>query len=361
MVYGSGQLLPGATDLLHDLTDHAHGMQANSHGQLLSFLGFQATGDAIWLDLLPVASTGGLTPILGRTWQVLDRMPMALNDTGSYAFGGLLTGDVLTHELLVKNGSKVVQQGDMLAVTTPYQLDDLGLGGFAPSPLYLSDTSTLFWHGSWSDPDPNRDSAIFADLQPVVRESHTWIDGATVTELTGFDFTVDRPVFAVTSDGQQLAFRATLSDGRTGAFRVHPFGSLTTLPGCVPNAGGLTILGGAPKLGGLAMAKVTAPQTDGVYPILFASAAPNPDPCGTAVPGLGEVLIDLSPGSLLTIFPTGFPAVFGITFLQLGVLPNDPTLFGQTVYLQALWADLTGVSPTEPLRLTEGIAVTVGH
>ena len=222
------------------------------------------------------------------------------------------------------------------------------------------DASTLAtWYPDDDGDGFGRTADAFEACDPG--SGHTWIDGATVTELTGFDFTVDRPVFAVTSDGQQLAFRATLSDGRTGAFRVHPFGSLTTLPGCVPNAGGLTILGGAPKLGGLAMAKVTAPQTDGVYPILFASAAPNPDPCGTAVPGLGEVLIDLSPGSLLTIFPTGFPAVFGITFLQLGVLPNDPTLFGQTVYLQALWADLTGVSPTEPLRLTEGIAVTVGH
>lgn len=199
----------------------------------------------------------------------------------------------------------------------------------------------------------------------MVQEGETWVDGSPIADLTGFTSAVSseaRAIFDMTSDGEQLAFRATLADGRVVAFRVRPNGGVEDIPGCAGN-GGLLHMPIAPKLGASFSGHMLQAPAEGVHGFLFLSTGPATvgSPCGTVVPGIGEVLIDLAPPNPLSTTAGFWPALGGQTIFLLGPVPSDPSFFGATLFAQGLWLDVTGVSPAEPIRLTNGLALSIGQ
>ena len=84
-------------------------------------------------------------------------------------------------------------------------------------------------------------------------------------------------------------------------------------------------------------------------------------PCGIDLPGIGEVLVDFAPGKLFALYPGLFPYVPTGQVPVLGsTLQDDPTLLGLTFYAQGLWIDSAGGAPSEPLRLTNALQLSIG-
>lgn len=359
VVVKRGDVLPGQTSGIQELSETSHGMATNAAGELAYMPRLQSGPTAVYLDQTLLAQSGLQSPVFGRIWSSLFRMPVALNDAGDFAFGGRLSGDIESDHILIWNGIKMVQEGDGLDSIAPFSLTELGIGGSVPGPLRLSDFGAAMWYGAWDDPDPKRNSGLFIDHELVVQEGETWIDGAVVEDLTESTNFAPRPVFDATSDFAQIAFRARLTDGRIGAFRIHPAGSVTTLPGCAPYAG---ILSSAapPKVGGGFLIALQGAQADGALGLAFLSLQLAPQPCGTPLPGIGDLLISLAPPDLFRIQAGLFPAIGGQTFFVFPAVPQDPQLFGLTFHAQGLWVDVLGSTPLEPLRLSNGLTVSIG-
>ncbi|MEM7309633.1 MAG: M12 family metallo-peptidase [Planctomycetota bacterium] len=145
---------------------------------------------------------------------------------------------------------------------------------------------------------------------------------------------------------------------------VTPFdgGLVQTMPSCTVNAGTLQHAGGEPVLGGVLDLEVDDGQAPGVtvfLPFSFQPADGWP-PCGQELPGLGELLLGIAPPNPAVIFGGG-STWGGATPVEFHlVIPPDPTLQGSTLYSQALFADLAGVAPGEPFRLTGGLSFLIG-
>lgn len=361
-LYKRGDSLPGSSSPIREFSETSSGMATNASGQLLFLPTFQSGVSAVYLDQTPLALSGQQSPIFGRLFSSFLRMPVALNDAGDYLFGCRITGDIASDQLLVWNGIKLIQKGDTLPTFAPFKITDFGIANPAPSPLRLSDTGQALWYAAWDDPDTTRNSGLFLDHELLLQEGETWIDGSTIDDFRESTLFAARPVFDMNSDATSIVFRARLTDGRTGAFRVHPAGGVTTLAGCVPNAGALTTSGPPTPGAGVVMTLSNA-QAEGASGFVFASSQLTPGfpPCGLALPGVGEVLVSLAAPDLLLVAPGFFPALGGVTFLYLGNLPNDPQLFGLTLYAQGLWLDTLGTVPSEPVRLTNALSLSIGQ
>ena len=327
-------------------------MASNAGGELLAFVAYQSHGQAITKDLLPIAKVGDPAPVFGRSWYWLANTPMTLNDQGDVAFGGLLDGDFATREILIWNGIKLAQEGDVLPAIAPYALDDLGLSTVPTAQLRLTDAGQVLWYGSWTDPDPDLDEGLFLDHELLVREGATRVEGAEVVDL-------DRSVFDVTANGDWIGFRAQLSDGRTGAFRLRPKGGLDLVPGCAPNPSELAVWS-IPQQGSSLIVSLHGAQADGVlgFGVFATDLALDASACGITLPGIGEVLIDLSAAPLL--IPTLAPAAGSWASIFIQSLPVDPQLAGSTFHVQGLWLDAIGVAPGEPVRLTNAVSLSFG-
>ena len=89
------------------------------------------------------------------------------------------------------------------------------------------------------------------------------------------------------------------------------------------------------------------------------SSEPGP-PCGVALPGVGELLIGVTPPDPVLLVGggvtwTGAPLAFNQS------IPFDVALISVKLYVQSILADLTGVaSPSEPFRLTGGLEIQIG-
>jgi len=83
---------------------------------------------------------------------------------------------------------------------------------------------------------------------------------------------------------------------------------------------------------------------------------PGGGPCGLPFPGIGEVSIDIVTPALTEL---AMPLYSGAPSVGSFPVPNTPSLVGATRFFQGLFIDAT-VSDPEPLRLTNGLAVTFG-
>jgi hypothetical protein len=131
-----------------------------------------ATDHAIYRDGLLLAQEGSASPVVGRNWSSLSLSKVALNNCGETVFSGSLDGDSASNSLVVKNGTKFVQEGDSMADIAPFTLTSFGSG-----PVHLGENGNVLWYGDWNDPDTSRDTGLFLNDQLVVQEGVTqfWV------------------------------------------------------------------------------------------------------------------------------------------------------------------------------------------
>jgi hypothetical protein len=358
-----GDSLPGATSAVYRFSTFAQSMSSNATGNVIYGPEFLGGDEGIYLDAEQLALTGQPSPVFGLNWASLANRPVALNDAGDYAFSGRILAPADSNELLVWNGIAVAREGDVLPAIAPHAItavsgSNLNFG----APIRLTQDGRVLWYASWNDPDTTRDSGLFLDHELVVQEGVTHVGGVPIDEFGGG---FGQAEFDISADGTLISVRALLANGEVSAFVLRPAGGLSFIPGCAPNAGSLSA-DAAPQLGVNFTAFMDDAQADGSLAFLFVSTqlAVAAAPCGIALPGVGEILIDFNaPNPLLTraglwpANPFGFPMP---TPVAVGMVPNLPALFGKTFYAQGAWLDLSA-SAAEPVRLTNALALSIGE
>ncbi len=124
-------------------------------------------GDAVYLFdglLTELAKEGDPSPVAGRNWQTLGTSSVALNNSGSYAVLGQLEGDTNSNALIIRDGQKLIQEGDSLSSIAPFNLTQVF------GPVFLSDGGDVLWYGQWDDPDTSQDTGLFLNDQLLVQE-----------------------------------------------------------------------------------------------------------------------------------------------------------------------------------------------
>jgi hypothetical protein len=137
-------------------------------------------------------------------------------------------------------------------------------------------------------------------------------------------------------------------------------GSVEVMSECFGNLG-LLSASGEPALGSTVTFVMDQGQVQGVFPVLAVSldAIAGWPACGVPVPGVGEILVGITPPDPAVLFESalpwlGMPVGFPIP------LPDAVSFVGTTVYVQGIFADFLGLAPAQPLRATNGIALVIG-
>jgi hypothetical protein len=87
------------------------------------------------------------------------------------------------------------------------------------------------------------------------------------------------------------------------------------------------------------------------------SLGPDPNfPCGTPVPGLGELLIDVGPANLVFVTPPA-PGFAGAAPLHSVGVPPDPAFLGLQLFTQGMLIDPIGAAG---LVLTNALDLVLG-
>jgi len=209
------ELLPGR--FVSDLGTGASEYGFNDPGDVIYFAdldGDTATDGTIWLNDTLLAQEGSPSPVAGRNYQTLSDRSANINNTGDYAFRADLDGDTATDDVIIMNGAPYIQTG--MAPPDPalagFTLTSIGSSGS----LELDDAGNLVWYGDWDDPDTDKDTGLFWNDTLILQEGVTMIDGSLVDTINAGE-----EGFELSTNGEWLIFRATLADGRDGAFLMQ--------------------------------------------------------------------------------------------------------------------------------------------
>lgn len=216
-----GDPLPGELYPVGGLAIGHDRVGANSLGHVLFGVDLDTgvaldVGDGqVWLrgaqGFVRLAREGDPAPVAGRTWGPLYAPALSLNDAGDWTLIERLDpSDTTNDELLVKNGQKLVQEGDPLPGAGGHVLRTFGSGS-----AQLDASGHVLWYGAWDDPDPKRDSGLFLDSSLLVQEGATTVGG---TLLSVLESGTDTRSFS--RDGRWVAFLGKLRTGERGAFRI---------------------------------------------------------------------------------------------------------------------------------------------
>jgi hypothetical protein len=219
LVAKESDTLPGVNLLLDALRFGPDAAAFNDLGHVIYAVNLETGADftmdgSIWMwngsaNVL-VAQEGTPSPVPGRNWGALYRPSVSLNNNGDWTIrDGLDDSDVLSDQVIVKNGAKLVQENDTLPDIGGFQLRSFGLGV-----AQLTDAGDVLWYGRWNDPDSSRNEGLFLDQRLIVREGVTVAaDGELVA---GLDEREGKHY--ISPDGRFVIFLGYLADGRQAAF-----------------------------------------------------------------------------------------------------------------------------------------------
>jgi hypothetical protein len=293
---------------------------------------------------------GQESPVPGRTWNVsgfaLSRV--AINDRGETAITGGLTpinGDNSepTTLLVVKNGEKFAQSGDVIPALSPSAL------GKGNPVLVLSNRGDLFWRAAPISTSSGG-AAFMRNYTPLIQEGVTVVDGNQVNTVSNAD-----NGFAASPEGRFLIGRVVIQTVGDAVLYVD-FGLISELPGCRDiNQGTLKHLSGESRIGQTIRVGMDDGPEPGALPVFFFSRNTTLDPagCGPIAPPLGELMLG-PPFSNLFLLPAWDgvnPSVFTIN------VPANMALVDATFYAQGLFGN-----PNQPqsFRLTNALKFEIG-
>ncbi|MBI1381111.1 MAG: hypothetical protein GC161_08490 [Planctomycetaceae bacterium] len=355
IVLAAGQTLPTgqpAPVALDSAIRFRNQLSTNSFGDL----SFSVLGSGVFRydrgsgQLSTVLQDDAESPLVGKTWNISLNNAVALSDSGATYVLTRLDEPGL-------GGLQVIARDQQLAVLVidPF----LGLQGFplttisSSAAVRVSANNRILWQGGYLDGAGVFRRGLFRDKQAVVLEGQTQVEGHTIdrVSLTSAD------THDFTAQADAIVFRARTVQGQTGLFEVRPDSAVLTIPGCFPKQSLLTLLGNL-KVGGLALAQLQNSPSQQASGLLFLSPLGS-TACGTVLPGVGEVLVDTTPG-LLTVLGTssGASNPQGDAFFFLGLLPPNYAFQGLTFFAQGAWVD--PLSAFEPVRVSNALRISVG-
>jgi hypothetical protein len=249
--------------------------------------------------------------------------------------------------LLALNAASYQVSGGTVDGPLPGQLSSLG------GPLYVGDNGRTLWLGAYGTPAY---STLFLDEVPLVSGGSSQLDGQLVKSI-GPGSTIG---YCLSDNGRYALVRIQLLDNSIHLYRLDLAGDAIELPGCSPTGASLASTA-AVQTGASLTLEVDGGQAPGAQPFLLLSlgAAPGSPPCGdTSASYSGELLIDASAAKLILLEPlaawTGTPVAWSVA-----VSPS-PALVGLELWGQSLFIDASGSTPAEPLRLSNGLYLTLG-
>jgi len=288
---------------------------------------------------------GDPAPVPGRTLLEL-HAPVPVhhgfdsNDLGGWAALVRLSGDPASGVLLVENGVKLAQQGDVLPALAPDALVELD-----DTCVRLSDSGHVYWvaHTSGS---PTRAQALMRDLDVVARTGVTMVGNQKLSVIDGNNL-------EITADGRFVVVRAALLTDRL--LLRFDLGACVPIPGCGSNPGSLRLSSGFVLAGRTVRLELDGPAPAGAVARVHSSlgAAIPGNPCGVLTP-FGELLID--PTRRLPSFVAGVVTSGGVSSaVSTDVpIPADPTLVDLEPFSQGSFTSPSGVFRTNALHLTIG-------
>lgn len=214
------EVLPGQIESVADFGTGPHASAINDNGHALFFAdlnGSTVTDGVIYMydgvDRLIMAQEGAPSPIVGRDWLTLSSPELDLSNTGHHVYSGVLTGDTLTDNIIIRDGAKFRQEGDPAPGLSAgvFTLTTFGTG-----PLEVSDEGDVLWYGDWNDPNLDIDTGLFLNDTLLVQEGVTVLEGSVVDSLRGIE-----DGYHMSNNGRFIIFEALLLDGREGAFLIE--------------------------------------------------------------------------------------------------------------------------------------------
>jgi len=357
-----GDVLPGHSSTVWGFSTEPNTMDSNAAGSVIYGPWFFDNAEGIYLNGVKLALTGEISPSANSLWTSFDEQPVAVNDAGDVVFSGRVTATAggQNQQLIVRNGTAFAREGDFLPAIAPYSLTFLsGSSQVIGAPLRLTQDGRVLWYAAWNDPDVTRDSGLFLDHELIAQEGVTQVGGVAIDEF--WNFQMGKAEFDVSPDGKQVYVRALLANGEFSAFILPLEGKVEAIAGCVPNPGALDSLG-LPNLGEIVLFSMLGGQSASALPFVFLSTktAMGTGSCGIAIPGIGEVLIDVTAPNPFAVVK-GSNLLFPVPALAvLGPLPQFPQLLGKTFYAQGLWLDVANPNPADAIRLTNALALSIG-
>ena len=213
VIFKEGDVLPGQVEAIADFQTGPHDFAFNDLGDVMFIA--DLTGDttvdgAVYVNGDLLAQEGSPSPVKGRNWLTLGSGVVNLNNAGDHVYRGRLDGDADTRDLIVTNGAKLVQEGDVLPDTNGQPLTGLGIG-----PVLVNDNGAALWYGEWTDPDLGAIAGLFYDETLIVQEAVLTEEGFLFDSIAG-----GQDAFAISDDGRYLIFEANLPGALTGAFLI---------------------------------------------------------------------------------------------------------------------------------------------
>ena len=340
---------PGNGVLNYPPADGPHNYAVNDHGRVLFCAVNINLGAGVYLDTDPVAEIGMTfsdpsDPLIdGRSITSFAPYTVDLNDSQDIVYRCRVDGDAQSDSVLVRNNTKLYQEGETLPALLGATLGDTN-----NAPLYIANDGHVYWGTQLGNAQPAFDRAWMRDGVPIVRRGQVLTDGRVVTQIT-----LRRNGFHVSDDGRFWVGRVGL-DGEPALVMVD-FGGFLALPSSTPHEASLELLAGRPLLGSSMIFELDGAQASGVLTTLLVS----PDP---ALPGslfgiptpYGELLIGTP-----SLFLLGTPWVGTPSFVAAS-MPINPALFDAEFYTQGAFIDLGGLLPGPDIRLTNGYLIQVG-
>ncbi len=224
VTFKEGDILPGQSEAIADFDTGPHDFAFNDAGDVMfiaNLTGDTAVDGAIYVNNTLLAQEGSSSPVEGRNWlSLLSSGVVELNNSGDHAYRGRLAGDTASDYIIVVNGAKLVQEGDVLPDTNGAPLTILS----SSSPVRLNDAGELIWRGVWVDDVLGSVVGVFRDDALLVQEGVETKEGFLFESIIA-----GQDGISFSSNGRYMAFEADLPGGLNGAF-LADFGEANECP-----------------------------------------------------------------------------------------------------------------------------------
>jgi hypothetical protein len=209
-----GDIPAGQTEAITDFRTSKQNWAFNAGGDVM--WGADLTGDTntdgvIYINNTLIAQEGSPSPVAGRNWGAagLGSPRMDMNSSGGYVHTGTLDAPTTSDLVIIRNGEKLVQEGDSVPGAPGFIFT-----GFGSGPVDIDDQNNVLWFGAWDGP-AGSNNGLFLNHDLLVQTGVTEIDGLVVTTLRGVT-----DGYALSDNGQWIIFEAILSGGVDGAFMI---------------------------------------------------------------------------------------------------------------------------------------------
>lgn len=312
----------------------------NNKGDVLNVVTITTNVSYVFRNMTEALAVDGTSSPVNRNWSGLINSKVALNDRGDYVLTGSLTGDPNTDFLIVKNGAKFAQEGDILP-----ELSDQPITGGSNAPINIGNNGDVFWYTNVLG---GSTEAYMRNHTPIVRRGQE-VGDKTVTKLEILDTS-----FHASPSGRFFACGVDL-DGRDAVLLLD-FGLVLEMPGCFGNPGKLSHSGGSPRVGQFIEFAMDNGQVPGALARINFSTRqriPNSE-CGVLTPS-GELMLS-RPHRLVSLFPGPWN---GATPTPVGAnIPPDLALVDAVLFAQGIFRSPS--APLQDVRMTNALRIEIG-